>query len=161
MILLHGPEEQLISGGSSPRLASNAGGNQEQRMAATREARLGYVPHFDVVTIDGHRVRYQEIWQRRNLVLAVLPADHHTTAVRFADDLMRRRRDFDEAETTLVVTTGSVPGVPAPCLVIADRWGEIQHVAAPAGGDLSQLPDPDEVLSWIRFVRIQCPECPP
>jgi hypothetical protein len=41
-------------------------------MATRTEARLGYVPHFDVTTVDGRRVRYQEIWQRRNLVLLVV-----------------------------------------------------------------------------------------
>jgi hypothetical protein len=41
-------------------------------MASRSEARLGYVPHFDVMTIDGRRVRYDDIWQRRNLVLVLL-----------------------------------------------------------------------------------------
>jgi len=48
-----------------------------------------------------------------------------------------------------------------PRVVIADRWGEIVHIASPPHGQASQLPNVDEVLSWIRFVRIQCPECPP
>ena len=131
-------------------------------MGIPTEARLGYVPHFEVTATDGGRVRYRDIWQHRNLVLAVLPPDQQTAAVRYAHSLMRRRRDFDEAETSVVVTTDSVPGVAAPHVLIADRWGEIQHnIAVPEPGDATALPDVDELLSWIRFVRMQCPECPP
>jgi hypothetical protein len=106
-------------------------------------------------------VRYRDIWQRRNLVLAVLPSDQQPRAARYAGDLMRCGRDFDQADTTVVVTTDGVPGIAAPCVIVADRWGEIQHIAASAHADLSALPDVDELLSWIRFVRMQCPECPP
>jgi hypothetical protein len=35
-------------------------------MATRTETRLGYVPHFDVTTVDGEGVRYQDLWQRRN-----------------------------------------------------------------------------------------------
>jgi hypothetical protein len=41
-------------------------------MATRSEARLGYVPHFEVTTVDGQHVRYDDIWQRRNLVLVVV-----------------------------------------------------------------------------------------
>ncbi|HUE77671.1 MAG TPA: hypothetical protein VMM83_06995 [Longimicrobiales bacterium] len=42
-------------------------------------------------------------------------------------------------------------------LIIADEWGEtlfpsdsaLQHSAI----------SPDEVLEWVKFVAIQCPEC--
>lgn len=130
-------------------------------MAARTEPRLGNVPHFDVTTADGRRVRYQDIWQHRNLVLAVLPPDQHARALRYARDLLRRGREFDEAETSVVVTTEAVAGVVPPRVLVADRWGEIQHVLAPARDERSELPDVDELLSWIGFVRMQCPECPP
>src|SRR5262245_10164997 len=126
---------------------------------ATPEALLGYVPRFDVRTLDGQHVRYDEIWQHRNLVLLVADPREREAAERYASGLRSHRPEFDKMETTVVVTTDVVPGFGPTRLVIADRWGEIQHAEAMAGG-VSQLSSVDEVLSWIEFVRMQCPECP-
>jgi hypothetical protein len=42
-------------------------------------------------------------------------------------------------------------------VVIADEWGEVHFMAdAGAGHD---LPSPEEVVEWVRFLAIQCPEC--
>lgn len=46
-------------------------------------------------------------------------------------------------------------------VVVADRWGEILHIASQSAADLSRLPSVDELLSWVQFARMQCPECPP
>lgn len=130
-------------------------------MATRTEARLGYVPHFDVTTLDGQRVRYEEIWQRRNLVLVMINRHERQAAALYASQLKTHQSEFEEAETTVIVTADAVPGLSAPRVVIADRWGEILHIEAPVTGDMSQLPNVDEVLSWAQFARIQCPECPP
>jgi hypothetical protein len=130
-------------------------------MATRTEARLGYVPHFDVTTVSGQRVEYDQIWQRRNLVLLVACPPEREAALQWASQLDARRPEFEDAETTVVVTTEAVPGLSPPQVVVADRWGEILHLETPPAGDLSQFPHIDEVLSWVRFARIQCPECPP
>lgn len=130
-------------------------------MATRTDARLGYVPHFEVTTLDGQPVRYQDIWQRRNLVLIIIEPHERNAAARYASQLNARRDDFEQAETTVVVTDDAVPGVAAPRVVIADRWGEILHIDSPPAGDPSQWPSVEELLSWVRFARIQCPECPP
>ena len=77
-----------------------------------------HVPHVEVTTVDGKRVRYGDIWQRRNL------------------------------------TADADPELTAPAALIADRWGE-------TSGETSRFPDIDELLSWVHFAEIQCPECPP
>jgi hypothetical protein len=41
--------------------------------------------------------------------------------------------------------------------VVADRWGEIVHIAAPSG--IAGLPDPGELLEWLDYVEHRCPEC--
>jgi hypothetical protein len=130
-------------------------------MATRTEARLGYVPHFDVITLGGQRVRYQEIWQRRNLVLVMVSPQEREAGALCASQLKNRQAEFEEAETTVIVTADVVPGLSAPRVVIADRWGEILYNESPPDGDVSRLPAVDELLSWVRFVRIQCPECPP
>jgi hypothetical protein len=130
-------------------------------MAIRAEARFGLVPHFDVATLDGRRVRYQDIWQRRNLVLVVLPSDQRDSVNRYVQPFTSRLQEFEEGETAVVVTTDPVPGLAPPRVVVADRWGEILHIVTAPGGQVSELPGVDDVLSWVWFTRIQCPECPP
>lgn len=48
-------------------------------------------------------------------------------------------------------------GVKPPAVVIADRWGEIR-LLDPAG-DNHAFHDPDEIVAWLRFIAIECPEC--
>lgn len=123
-------------------------------MSSRTEARLGFVPHFDVTDVDGRRVRYRDLWQRRQLLLALFEPEDVERADDLAMQLKARGDELDQTDTVAVVTTDVVPGLPAPRVVIADRWGEIQHV-------VETLPDVDEMLSWTKFVRMQCPECPP
>lgn len=130
-------------------------------MATRTEPRLGYVPHFDVATLGGERVRYRDIWQRRNLVLVIVHPREREVVASYASQLTVRQHEFDDEEATVVTTADAVPGLSAPSVVIADRWGEILHVESPPTGDVSQFPSVDELLSWVRFARIQCPECPP
>ncbi len=55
----------------------------------------------------------------------------------------------------VVVTTSAIEGVPQPGAVVADRWGEIHHVTTID----PTAPDLDDLVEWVRFVRMQCPEC--
>ncbi len=114
------------------------------------------VPHFDVTDIDGHRAPYATIWQARRLVLLTLPAEPSAEADAYAADLRARIAAFDPA-TAFVATRDDVPGIHAPGVVVADEWGEIVHAAtAPT---IAGLPGPQDVLDWIAFTRIKCPEC--
>jgi hypothetical protein len=42
-------------------------------------------------------------------------------------------------------------------LVIADEWGEVYSVADAGTGH--RFPTPPEIIEWVRFLAIQCPEC--
>lgn len=48
-------------------------------------------------------------------------------------------------------------GLEPPALVVSDRFGEIW--AAWSGGRGHELPDVDEIVRWLEFVEVQCPEC--
>lgn len=45
----------------------------------------------------------------------------------------------------------------AAWLAVVDEWDEVFHVVS-IGRD-HVFPDPSDVLEWVRFVAIQCPEC--
>ena len=113
------------------------------------------VPHFEVRTLTGDVFRYATIWQHKNLVLVSLSNagadDGDPSAV------ARRSADFQANESTCVITRDHVPGVPAPGVIVADRWGEIVHVAA--APHVSALPAPEELLAWLDYVVRRCPEC--
>lgn len=48
-------------------------------------------------------------------------------------------------------------GLVLPALVLADRWGDIW--TAWLGGTTHQFPFEQDILQWLSFIEIQCPEC--
>lgn len=115
------------------------------------------VPHFDVLTLEGARAAYSTIWQRRNLVLVSLPAQPSSSETTYLSRLAARISEDDGGDTSCVFTRDAVPGVARPGALVADRWGEI-HLAVSAP-TVDALPDPAEIVEWVRHVRSRCPEC--
>ena len=115
------------------------------------------VPHFEVTAVDGRSVRYSAIWQRRNLVLIAFPDADMPAADHYLSSLTELRSDAMAQHTECIVTRDSVPGLPAPGVLVADQWGEIVCVmSAPA---IAALPSAHELILWIEHVRQRCPEC--
>jgi hypothetical protein len=114
------------------------------------------LPHFEVTDLYGKRVDYSSIWQRKNLVLVML-SDTDPSSQSYADQLMARGRDSMEDDTEWVVTRDRIAGMSSLCAVVADRWGELMHVAH--AQDVAHLPVPDELLEWVDYLRNRCPEC--
>jgi hypothetical protein len=112
------------------------------------------VPHFDVRDAGGTRVSYGSIWQRRHLVLAVLPAG---AGAGYASELRLAMQSDGGDDVEVIVTSDEVDGVERPGVLVADRWGEV--VFAAAGDRVSALPAPGEIAEWVRYVRAKCPEC--
>ena len=113
------------------------------------------VPHFHVTTVEGRTVHYSDIWQRRNLVLITLedaPAD-----AMFARDIVSHDAEFRSRSSECVVTRDAVSGIPRRGVLIADRWGEIVYVE-PAADDTA-LPSVADLLAWLDYVEMRCPEC--
>jgi hypothetical protein len=115
----------------------------------------GAVPHFVVRRLDGSVVDYRSIWQHRNLVLVTLPRTPADD--RYATEMAERKSAFDEQESTCVITREDIPGLPAPALLVADRWGEIVHVVMPQAA--TGLPSADLLLQWLEAIEYRCPEC--
>jgi hypothetical protein len=115
------------------------------------------VPQFVVDAIDGTRVDYSAIWQRRNLLLIVWPgsaspddAARYVATVAAPDDLAA----FDAA---IVMTSEPIAGVAAPAVIVADRWGEVYLIAR--AETIEALPPGKEVREWLQSVAHECPEC--
>jgi peroxiredoxin len=112
------------------------------------------VPHFTVTTFRGETFAYSDIWQRKNLVLVLLPHAESAASSKFVDQLTAQMSELTGDDSACVITRDSVSGVQSPGIVVADRWGEIHHVA-----DGNTVPSPDDVIEWLRYVQHQCPEC--
>lgn len=115
-----------------------------------------HVKAFEVIDLDGVRVRYADLWQRKDLILVTLPGDS-AEARAYATHLADALRDANPRETAFVVTAGHGPGAGRPGLLVADRWGEIQFAAE--SPSVEGLPDPADVAEWVQFVQMRCPEC--
>ena len=114
------------------------------------------VPHFEVSAPDGTAFRYSSIWQRKNLLLVVLPAiDPDSTA--YISEVRARVAALADQDLECIITRDPVPGVSGPAVVVADRWGEIAYsVAVPV---VAELPAPGELLEWVAYLNHRCPEC--
>ena len=115
------------------------------------------VPHFEVRRLEGEPFRYSTIWQRKNLLLVAIPTLDSESTNAYAADVTTRVREFGDQDLECVITQDRVPGVSAPAVVVADRWGEI--VFAVEKSDVADLPAPVELIEWLDYVRNQCPEC--
>ena len=112
-------------------------------------------PHIQVTTIGDGTFNYATIWQRKHLVFAVVGAS--STDDSYASALTARVAEFSALETECVITRDDVTGLRTPGVLIADRWGEVIHVAEASSS--TRLPSPDELIVWIEYVRQRCPEC--
>lgn len=63
---------------------------------------------------------------------------------------------FGGAAQVLADSEGRL-GLDGGCLVIADEWGEV-HFSTTVNAE-HMLPEPAEVVDWVRFTAIQCEEC--
>jgi peroxiredoxin len=124
-------------------------------MDALRQGDL--VPDFTVTQADGSRWGYRQIWQRKNLLLVVLPSPADATARSYAEDVCAAREELEALETACVVTSDAVPGVRAPGVIVADRWGEVR--LAEFASEAVALPDRQRLIEHLRGIDHECPEC--
>jgi hypothetical protein len=113
------------------------------------------MPMFTVRNeVDGTVVRYRDLWQRKNLVLIALP-QRDVTGAAYLKSVASL--DWGSQDAALVVTTNDIAGISPPTVVVADRWGEVYYVGE--AGDAADLPSSKDLLEWLHYVQVQCPEC--
>lgn len=143
------------------------------------------VPDFDLPSSAGRRVATSSYRGRRNLVLAFVGKPAADAARALLTTLAAHYPEFAEEEAeVLAVIQGSIQEaerakrqdtLPFPLLAdeegtvhrsfgalasaaiyITDRFGEIFGVYRTGAGE--PLPTAEEMLDWLRFIGLQCPE---
>ena len=115
------------------------------------------VPHFEARTVGGELFSYSTIWQRMNLVLVALPLGESEALLSYVSRVTARQAEFAAMSAECVLTRDQISGVPSPGVVVADRWGEVVHVAWSPRVD--GLTPPEELLDWVDYLNRRCPEC--
>ncbi len=125
----------------------------------TPEAAIGSrVPHVALITRGGV-FTYADIWQRRQLLLVLVPPEASTSWADFEVRLEDARQACCDMDTELVVSTGAVAGLEPPLALVADRWGEITHAARIRIENDAVTPDIPTILTWVEATVHRCPEC--
>jgi hypothetical protein len=138
-----------------PRKQERAG----DRMQDVALRRGDLVPHFDTTTVDGRPFRYADVWQRSNLVLLILPKNAAAEARGYVAELRTRVASLTPANSVVAAVEGPVAGLPGSAIVLSDRWGEITQIMdLPAS--VAGWPEVADVVEWLEFIRMKCPECP-
>jgi peroxiredoxin len=147
-------------------------------------ARRGEIfPGFALPDIDGSSVSLESYRGRTNLVVVFAgdKMDESPVTV-LLEELVARTEEFalEAAQVLIAVTSQRGPwtfpvlvddgahihrhvgatdaaGRPAPAVFVSDRFREI--FAAYLSGHGSALPGAKEILDWLVFINIQCPEC--
>ena len=147
------------------------------------------LPGFMLPAIDGSSVSLESYRGRTNLVVVFAgdKMDESPVAV-LLEELVARREEFAlEAAQVLVAVTSQpaagpqrgrwtfpvlvddgahihrnvgatdAAGRPAPAVFVTDRFREIFAAYLPGHG--AALPGAKEILDWLVFINIQCPEC--
>jgi hypothetical protein len=117
------------------------------------------VPHVTIATTNGRRVEYAELWQRKQLMLVIVPEARNAVWTAFEQQLEAARAQFEALETALVVSRDRVRGVDRPLACAADRWGEVTHIAPLEAGGGFVMPELDTLLLWAEATLHRCPEC--
>jgi hypothetical protein len=115
------------------------------------------IPHINVTTFAGDRFAYSDIWQRKNVVVVSLPHQEGMANDKYLSQLTSCMSELTGDDAVCVITTDDIPDVPAPAVVIADRWGEVHYVTY--ANRVEELPGPQEIAEWLRYIRNKCPEC--
>lgn len=142
------------------------------------------LPEITLPTLEGGIATPVRRPGRGSSIILVLHALHCPECASHLAEVFGRRGELDEwdgrvlvvvreegsATATAIGTGGAFPslldsrdslasrlGVETPATIVADQWGVV-HERHSAGAKHDFLPV-DELVEWVRYLAIQCPEC--
>jgi hypothetical protein len=141
------------------------------------------VRDYTLRKLDGSEFMLSDFRNKLNLVLIVVP-DPNEAVAQLLRHLAEKSAEVRENETRVIVVlrpeqleqvqvppeliaatdqTGhcfaELGAESANAIYFLDKFREVFHVYQLAAGQ--SLPSADDILGWIRFVAMQCPECHP
>ena len=140
---------------------------------------------YELKKADASSLTLSDFRNKQNLVLILLPPAIEPRQTQLIASLAEKSAEVRENETRVIVVvrpeqlarvaelsevlTAAVDesgrmfaelcGADATTIYFTDKFREVFHVFHIAGGD--PLPTTDDILGWIKFVAMQCPECHP
>lgn len=114
------------------------------------------LPAIEVPAADGGSVALRQPGRFATVVVAVHERCDDCAAYRA--QLAARADDVRAWDGRIVaVTADAAPGIATPAVLIADQWGEL--AAVENAGEEHDFIAVQEVLDWLRYLAMKCPEC--
>lgn len=120
------------------------------------------LPDLDLPSADGKGMRILPSGRRSHLIV-VVHERRCPACEAFVRSLEAEREEIESWDGRVLAVRdperrlGDALGLETPAVVVADQWGEV-HLAH-AAGDEHAFPTPAELVQWLRYLAIQCPEC--
>lgn len=138
---------------------------------------------YELTKTDGSTLMLSDFRNKLNVVLIIFNGALTPAQTQWLRQLAGKSDEVRENETRVIVAVPAgqqIEGLPAELIVASDESGrvlrdlaagpstavyftdkfrEVFHVYRIAQGE--PLPSVDEILGWIKFVAMQCPECHP
>jgi hypothetical protein len=112
------------------------------------------LPEIWGTTFDGQRIHASDLRGRKNIVVIFLGQLSNEPVEQLLRALSLRHGEMQDEDAELIVVEQSRLQNAAIC--IADRYGEVYFSEFCSDTACTSA---DNVMEWLRFIEIQCPEC--
>jgi hypothetical protein len=151
----------------------------EMGSTATKLAAGGRLPDLALPTVGGASTVPLKPGGRRNPILVAVHGGGCGECGAYLHHLAEAAAELSEwdAHAVVIVPDAAAPapdlpfpvvldaerrfaartGLKGAAVVIADQWGEVAHVADAGAGHA--LPAAPELVEWVRYLAMRCPEC--
>jgi len=121
--------------------------------ASTLPMRGQDLPEISGAASDGRKIHTSDLRGRKNTVIIFSGEPSDESSQELIRALSDRHSEIQDEEAEIIVCEDNELHRAAIC--IADRYGEVYFSAFFS----DTAPSAENVLEWLRYIEIQCPEC--